>query len=98
MTGKLIACLFLYFAVVKQFQEYVEPDSTSSSRLTAPSAGTPGSTDESEPILPLGENVLINNLGIPIIIVITKVSYPTITGLVQQGLYSRHSAECDTPE
>ena len=63
------------FVVVRQFQEYVEPDSSSTSRLTAPSAGTPGSTDDSEPILPLGENVLINNLGIPIIIVITKVLY-----------------------
>lgn len=60
-------------AVVKQFQSYVEPDSNSSSRLTAPSGA--GGTDESDAnILPLGENVLITNLGIPVIVVITKVS------------------------
>lgn len=58
-----------HIAVIKQYQDYVEPGSSSSSRLTAPSPG-----DESDAsVLPLGENVLINNLGIPVIVVLTKV-------------------------
>ncbi|XP_067935323.1 cytoplasmic dynein 1 light intermediate chain 2-like [Watersipora subatra] len=54
--------------IIKHYQDYVEPDSLSSSRLTAPSSG-----EDSDPsVLPLGENVLINNLGVPVIVVLTK--------------------------
>ena len=62
--------IFLHLlTVIKHYQDYVEPDSASSSRLTAPSAGEESDAN----IIPLGENVLINNLGVPIILVLTKV-------------------------
>uniref|UniRef100_A0A8C5PD06 Dynein light intermediate chain n=1 Tax=Leptobrachium leishanense TaxID=445787 RepID=A0A8C5PD06_9ANUR len=53
--------------IVKGFQEYVEPEDVS--------AGSPqrrtGSEDENI-ILPLGDNILTHNLGIPVLVVCTK--------------------------
>lgn len=60
--------------VVKGFQEYSEPEAAtpgSPQRRTA--AGGGGAEDEGV-LLPLGENVLTHNLGIPVLIVCTKVS------------------------
>uniref|UniRef100_A0A673H9I4 Dynein light intermediate chain n=1 Tax=Sinocyclocheilus rhinocerous TaxID=307959 RepID=A0A673H9I4_9TELE len=59
-------------SMVKAFQEYVEPEeSTPASPLRrAPAAG---GEDESV-LLPLGDNVLTHNLGIPVLIVCTKVA------------------------
>lgn len=53
--------------VVKQFQEYTEPGSGDD--------GTPQrrSEDEESVLLPLGDNTLTHNLGIPVVVVCTKV-------------------------
>uniref|UniRef100_A0AAY4AZM4 Dynein light intermediate chain n=1 Tax=Denticeps clupeoides TaxID=299321 RepID=A0AAY4AZM4_9TELE len=57
--------------VVKAFQEYTEPEEAtpSSPQRRTPAAAT--GEDESV-LLPLGENVLTHNLGIPVLIVCTK--------------------------
>lgn len=54
-------------AVVKQFQEYVEPGSCED--------GAPQrrSEDEESILLPLGDGTLTHNLGIPVVVVCTKV-------------------------
>uniref|UniRef100_A0A8C1F6X2 Dynein light intermediate chain n=1 Tax=Cyprinus carpio carpio TaxID=630221 RepID=A0A8C1F6X2_CYPCA len=56
--------------MVKAFQEYAEPEEStpSSPQRRAPAAG---GEDESV-LLPLGDNVLTHNLGIPVLIVCTK--------------------------
>lgn len=56
------------FAVVKQFQEYTEPGSGED--------GTPQrrSDEEESILLPLGNNILTHNLGIPVVVVCTKVN------------------------
>uniref|UniRef100_A0AAY4AZK9 Dynein light intermediate chain n=1 Tax=Denticeps clupeoides TaxID=299321 RepID=A0AAY4AZK9_9TELE len=57
--------------LVKAFQEYTEPEEAtpSSPQRRTPAAAT--GEDESV-LLPLGENVLTHNLGIPVLIVCTK--------------------------
>uniref|UniRef100_A0A8C2EWY4 Dynein light intermediate chain n=1 Tax=Cyprinus carpio TaxID=7962 RepID=A0A8C2EWY4_CYPCA len=56
--------------LVKAFQEYAEPEESTpaSPQRRAPAAG---GEDESV-LLPLGDNVLTHNLGIPVLIVCTK--------------------------
>uniref|UniRef100_A0A8C7UEB8 Dynein light intermediate chain n=1 Tax=Oncorhynchus mykiss TaxID=8022 RepID=A0A8C7UEB8_ONCMY len=56
--------------VVKAFQEYTEPEGAdpASPQRRAPPAGG----DDEGVVLPLGENVLTHNLGIPVLIVCTK--------------------------
>lgn len=54
--------------MVRQFQEYVEPDESSQRRQN------PASRSDDEVLLPLGETTLTHNLGIPIVVVVTKVS------------------------
>ncbi|TNN85825.1 Cytoplasmic dynein 1 light intermediate chain 1 [Liparis tanakae] len=53
--------------LVKQFQEYTEPGSGED--------GTPQrrSDEEESVLLPLGENTLTHNLGIPVVVVCTKI-------------------------
>ena len=60
-------CLRRTCVVVKQFQEYTEPGSGED--------GAPQrrSEEEESVLLPLGENTLTNNLGIPMVVVCTKV-------------------------
>ncbi|XP_029315290.1 cytoplasmic dynein 1 light intermediate chain 2 isoform X2 [Cottoperca gobio] len=55
--------------MVKAFQEYTEPEdaSTSSPQRRAPTAG-----EDEAVVLPLGDNTLTHNLGIPVLIVCTK--------------------------
>ncbi|XP_038662156.1 cytoplasmic dynein 1 light intermediate chain 2 isoform X2 [Scyliorhinus canicula] len=57
-------------ALVKEFQEYEEPEEGThgSPQRRAPVSGQ----DEEEVVLPLGENVLTHNLGIPVLVVCTK--------------------------
>lgn len=64
--------LFVY-VVVKQFQEYTEPGSGED--------GTPQrrSEDEESVLLPLGDNTLTHNLGIPVVVVCTKVHTHSLT-------------------
>lgn len=73
----LITNYILYFAscvsplVVKAFQEYTEPEDAaqSSPQRRAPTAG-----EDEAVVLPLGESTLTHNLGIPVLIVCTKVN------------------------
>lgn len=59
------------FPVVKAFQEYAEPEDAtpSSPQRRAPTAG-----EDEAVVLPLGDNTLTHNLGIPVLIVCTKVN------------------------
>ncbi|KAJ8302860.1 hypothetical protein KUTeg_019256 [Tegillarca granosa] len=68
-----------YDEIVRFFQEYTEPEEgqpTSSQsthrRDVNPLHPTASHTDEDKVLLPLGENTLSHNLGIPIVVVITK--------------------------
>lgn len=58
--------------VVKAFQEYTEPEEATpaSPQRRAPTAG-----EDEAVVLPLGDNTLTHNLGIPVLIVCTKVNY-----------------------
>ena len=53
---------------MRHFQEYVEPDETVEDRRRS------GIKDEDKVLLPLDENVLSDNLGLPMVVVLTKVS------------------------
>jgi len=53
---------------VRQFQEYAEPDELTEDRRRS------GIKDEDKVLLPLDEYVLTDNLGIPVVVVVTKVS------------------------
>lgn len=56
--------------MVKAFQEYIEPeDGTPSSPRRATTSG-----EDEAVVLPLGENTLTHNFGIPVLIVCTKVN------------------------
>uniref|UniRef100_A0AAY5F0K6 Dynein light intermediate chain n=1 Tax=Electrophorus electricus TaxID=8005 RepID=A0AAY5F0K6_ELEEL len=62
--------------VVKAFQEYVEPE-----EAVPPSPqrrGPPAGTEDEGVLLPLGENVLTHNLGIPVLVVCTKCDAVTV--------------------
>ncbi|XP_015751671.1 PREDICTED: cytoplasmic dynein 1 light intermediate chain 1-like [Acropora digitifera] len=54
--------------IVRQFQEYVEPDEANEDRRRS------GIKDEDRVLLPLDENILSDNLGLPMVVVVTKVS------------------------
>ena len=54
---------------MRQFQEYVEPDEPNEDRRRS------GIKDEDKVLLPLDENVLTDNNGLPMIVVVTKVSW-----------------------
>ncbi|KAJ8417770.1 hypothetical protein AAFF_G00226130 [Aldrovandia affinis] len=56
--------------MVKDFQEYTEPEEVTQG---SPQRRVPaGGAEDEEVVLPLGENVLTHNLGIPVLIVCTK--------------------------
>ena len=56
---------------MKHFQEYQEPDE---SNTTTGSARKPVTSPDGEGVLlPLGETTLTQNMGVPIVVVITKV-------------------------
>ncbi|KAJ7337286.1 Cytoplasmic dynein 1 light intermediate chain 1 [Desmophyllum pertusum] len=52
--------------IVRQFQEYVEPDESTEDRRRS------GIKDEDKVVLPLDEHVLTDNLGLPVVVVVTK--------------------------
>ena len=58
-----------YVAVVRQFQQYEEPGEGQSQPKRK------SKSDDDQVLLPLGENTLTHNLGIPIIVVVTKVGF-----------------------
>ncbi|KAJ0002291.1 hypothetical protein NQD34_002087 [Periophthalmus magnuspinnatus] len=55
--------------MVKSFQEYTEPEEASPS---SPQRRAPAGPEDEAVVLPLGDNVLTHNLGIPVLIVCTK--------------------------
>ncbi|KAM9493211.1 cytoplasmic dynein 1 light intermediate chain 2 isoform 2-T2 [Clarias gariepinus] len=62
--------------MVRAFQEYAEPEDTTPSspqRRSAPALG-----DDESVVLPLGENVLTHNLGIPVLVVCAKCDAVTV--------------------
>lgn len=61
-------------AVVKQFQEYVEPGSD----LEGVSPRRNAESEEESVVLPLGDNTLTHNLGIPLVVVCTKVRLSSV--------------------
>lgn len=67
--------------LVKEFQEYVEPEEGThgSPQRRAPVPGQ----EEEEVVLPLGENVLTHNLGIPVLVVCTKVGLLSRTAIIK---------------
>lgn len=68
-----------FFAVIRFYQEYVEPDDNSSASQTSlrrdanPLHPQAANSEDDKALLPLGENILAQNLGIPIVVVISKV-------------------------
>ncbi|XP_075432884.1 cytoplasmic dynein 1 light intermediate chain 2 [Ascaphus truei] len=56
--------------IVKDFQEYVEPEGGAS--VSPQRRGGPGASEDENIILPLGDNILTDNLGIPVLVVCTK--------------------------
>jgi len=79
-------CVTLLSAVVKAFQEYVEPEEATPS--SPQRRGPAAAGDDESVLLPLGDNILTHNLGIPVLIVCTKVGesdqiiWPVTLGLV----------------
>lgn len=63
--------------MVTYFREYIEPDEnpSSSSRRIFENPLHPSPSDENKVLLPLGESTLVNNLGVPIVVVLTKVLF-----------------------
>ncbi|XP_066569828.1 cytoplasmic dynein 1 light intermediate chain 2 isoform X2 [Amia ocellicauda] len=57
--------------MVKDFQEYTEPEEATQSSPQRRGTAASGTEDEGV-VLPLGDNVLTHNLGIPVLIVCTK--------------------------
>lgn len=62
---------FICHPVVKAFQEYSEPEDANSS---SPQRRAPTAGEDEAVVLPLGENTLTHNLGIPVLVVCTKAS------------------------
>ena len=78
----LISVIICLFSVIRFYQEYTEPDENSSSSQTSlrrdanplhPRHSSSSTSEDDNVVLPLGENILSQNLGIPIVVVITKV-------------------------
>ena len=67
-------CSF-FVIVVNQFREYKEPDESDEKRPGTHVTTSASSKDEEDVLLPLDETILSNNLGLPIIVVATKVCY-----------------------
>ena len=68
IVARKISLFISFVVVVRQFQEYAEPDEPTEDRRRS------GIKDEDKVLLPLDENVLTDNLGIPVVVVVTKVS------------------------
>ena len=63
-------------SVVNRFREYKEPEEgDEESKRSRGHTTSATSKEEEDVILPLGETILSNNLGLPIIVVATKVQF-----------------------
>lgn len=63
--------LFIFYLVAKQFQEYMDPDEVGSDENKRRSGA---GLNEEKVLFPLEEDVLVDNLGLPVVVVVTKVS------------------------
>lgn len=63
----------LWFSVIRDFQEYVEPGEDFPASPQRRSTVSQEDKDDSV-VLPLGADTLTHNLGIPVLVVCTKVS------------------------
>lgn len=71
---------------MKDFQEYIEPEEGCQGSPQRRGPLTSG-TDEDGVALPLGDNVLTHNLGVPVLVVCTKVrpgDCPALLGLLSE--------------
>lgn len=77
-------------AVVKQFQEYTEPGSGED--------GAPQrrAEDEESVLLPLGDGTLTHNLGIPVVVVCTKVETHRNTAGLQRRPHDDDDASSES--
>ena len=67
--------MFYFFSVdVRRWQEYVEPgDELETAQLRRTSRHVDGEEEGTDHLLPLPEGVLTRNLGLDIVVVVTKV-------------------------
>ena len=88
--ASLLISVLCLFSVIRFYQEYTEPDENSSSSQTSlrrdanplhPRHSSSSTSEDDNVVLPLGENILSQNLGIPIVVVITKVSFRSISSI-----------------
>jgi len=63
--------IFIFFPVLRDFYNYklVETHEESNKRLSV------NQDQEDEEITQLGENVIVDNIGLPVVVVVTKVSF-----------------------
>jgi hypothetical protein len=86
LSSLVTLCLFalknvsVVSTVIRFFQDYTEPSESQPSTPAPPRYDanplhpTPQQTEEEKVVLPLSDQVLSHNLGIPIVVVLTKVS------------------------
>ena len=60
----------------------MEPDESTEDRRRS------GIKDEDKVLLPLDENVLTDNLGLPMVVVVTKVSMIHVRQIMKEFIYS----------
>ena len=65
-----LSVLLLFFSVLRDFYNYklVETNDESNKRLSV------NQDQEEEEITQLGENIIVNNIGLPVVVVVTKVA------------------------
>ena len=70
-TDRFTESFLIFLIVVKEYQNYSEADESEDDSKKS-RTHTPSVEDE-EAKLPLGENILSHNIGIPLVVVCTKV-------------------------
>ena len=75
MIFDIVVCVVVFVTVLRQFQEYVKPEdgAVAQARRSVPSATSADSDGPVASSASLGDNTLTVNLGIPVIVVLTKV-------------------------
>ena len=67
--------------MLRDYQEYVYPDDVTLQSSVRRAPGGSVSSDPGGETLPLGPGTLTNNLGIPVVVVLTQVPFGTFFGL-----------------
>ncbi len=76
-----------FLAVLNKFREYREPEEGEEEAKRSRPLSATTAAEEDDVMLPLGETILSNNLGLPIIVVTSKVT-PCFRVFVKQVLCS----------